>query len=167
MIESDPGAQPSGSSAVRQATLPRSASADETPLRFLVIRTKGGELPWLAQTLAHFMAPVEIVQVIGMPNALWRLGQERFDSVLLDIPVADRRIVRRCREQIADIAVVPVLDLHDQSEAAVKQATAMPPRKRPAAVEPAPAPRQTMRLPWLRRGKRQPSAPQPQIASLG
>jgi hypothetical protein len=167
MIEPDPGALPAGRSTLRQAEPPRAAATAEQPLRFLVIRTKGGELPWLAQTLVHFMAPVEIVQVIGMPNALWRLGQERFDSVLLDIPVADRRIVRRCREQIADIAVVPVLDLHDQTEANVKQATSSRPSGRHEAVEPAPAPRQTMRLPWLRRGRRQASALQQEMASLG
>lgn len=173
MLGSEQRGHPSRSSAVQSAHS-RSASADDQPLRFLLIRTKAGELPWLAQTMAYFMAPVEIVQVIGMGNALWRLGHERFDSVLLDVDVNDRRIIRRCREQIADVAAVPVLDLHDRPQETLEQAVAGRKDKRGKedrrkAVSPrqerAAEPRQTMRLPWQRRPKRQPAPPA--IASAG
>jgi len=133
----------------------RVAAPQEQPLRFLLIRVRAGELPWLARAMAAMMAPVEIVQVVGMGNALWRLGHERFDSVLLDVDLADRRVIRRCREQIADIAAVPVLDLADPPEAAalqVKAAEAQPRRRTEAAVRE--VERQTLRLPWQRRSKR-------------
>lgn len=144
----------------------RVAAPSEQPLRFLLIRVRPGELPWLARAMAAMMAPVEIVQVVGMGNALWRLGHERFDSVLLDVDLADRRVIRRCREQIADIAAVPVLDLADPPEAAaalqVKAAGAQPRRRTDAAVRE--VERQTLRLPWQRRSKR---AAAQQAASVG
>lgn len=162
MIRSDRRANSSGS-----PTVPRSAVVQEQPLRFLLIRTRSGELPWLAQAMAHLMAPVEIVQVVGMANALWRLGQERFDSVLLDVDVADRRVIRRCREQIADVAVVPVLDLADQSEATLEQAAqARQSKQRETITDRQPA-RQTMRLPWERRPKRQMSTAQGKVTAAG
>jgi hypothetical protein len=132
-----------------------SASADDQPLRFLLIRTKAGELPWLVRTMARVMAPVEIVQVVGMANALWRLGHERFDSVLLDVDLTDRWVVRRCREQIADIAAVPVLDLADRTEAKPEPVAAAerPRRRREMAADTEPV-RPTLRLPWQRRPKR-------------
>ena len=88
--------------AVLPAAPSRVAGPQEQPLRFLLIRLRPGELPWLARAMAATMGPVEIVQVVGMGNALWRLGHERFDSVLLDpeldrpagdppLPRADRR----------------------------------------------------------------------------
>ena len=145
----------------------RVAAPQEQPLRFLLIRVRPGELPWLARAMAAMMAPVEIVQVVGMGNALWRLGHERFDSVLLDVDLADRRIIRRCREQIADIAAVPVLDLADPPEATAlrfRPAGAQQRRRaEPAAKEPE---RQTLRLPWQRRSRRAGAAAQ-QAATVG
>jgi hypothetical protein len=143
------------------------AAPQEQPLRFLLIRVRPGELPWLVRAMAAMMAPVEIVQVVGMGNALWRLGHERFDSVLLDVDLADRRIIRRCREQIADIAAVPVLDLADPPAAAALQvkAAAAPPRRRTEAAVREPE-RQTLRLPWQRRSKRAMAAAQ-QAATVG
>jgi hypothetical protein len=131
------------------------APPDDQPLRFLLIRTKAGELPWLVRTMARVMAPVEIVQVVGMANALWRLGHERFDSVLLDVDLTDRWVVRRCREQIADIAAVPVLDLADRTEAKPEPVAAAerPRRRREMATDAEPV-RPTLRLPWQRRPKR-------------
>jgi hypothetical protein len=117
--------------------------------------------------MAALMAPVEIVQVVGMGNALWRLGHERFDGVLLDVELADPRVTRRCREQIADIAAVPVLDLGDTPEAAalqVRTAGPQPRRRGEAAVRE--VERQTLRLPWQRRSKRAAGAAQ-QVASVG
>ncbi len=144
---------------------------DDQPLRFLLIRTKSGELPWLARTMAQVMAPVEIVQVVGMANALWRLGHERFDSVLLDVDLTDRWVVRRCREQIADIAAIPVLDLADRPEAKPEPAPVQRQSRRRDANGAADIERdmgrQTLRLPWQRRPKRAPAAPQPEIASAG
>jgi hypothetical protein len=143
----------------------RVAPPQEQPLRFLLIRVRPGELPWLARAMAAMMAPVEIVQVVGMGNALWRLGHERFDSVLLDVDLVDRQVVRRCREQIADIAAVPVLDLADPPEAAALQFKGARAQQRrqaePVVREPE---RQTLRLPWQRRSKR---AAAQQAASVG
>ena len=108
--------------------------------------------------MAQMMGPVEIVQVVGMANALWRLGHERFDSVLLDVDLVDRRVIRRCREQIADIAAVPVLDLADPPEA-----MQTPPSPRPARQDArraaAAAERQALRLPWQRRSRRPAATP--------
>jgi hypothetical protein len=138
------------------------APVDDQPLRFLLIRTKAGELPWVARTMAQVMAPVEIVQVVGMANALWRLGHERFDSVLLDVDLTDRWVVRRCREQIADIAAVPVLDLADRPEAKAEPAVAdRPSRRREARDGPE---RQTLRLPWQRRPRRTQDPAQAEVA---
>jgi hypothetical protein len=129
-----------------------------------LIRTKAGELPWLVRTMAMVMAPVEIVQVIGMANALWRLGHERFDSVLLDVDLTDRWVVRRCREQIADIAAVPVLDLADRPEAKAELAvTERQSRRRPAIADPEPT-RQVLRLPWQRRPRRAVDPAQAEVA---
>lgn len=151
--------------AVLPAAPSRVAGPQEQPLRFLLIRLRPGELPWLARAMAATMGPVEIVQVVGMGNALWRLGHERFDSVLLDPELADRQVIRRCREQIADIAAVPVLDLADPPPAAAvpAKATGAPPhRRRESAVRE--VERQTLRLPWQRRSKRAAAAPQPEAA---
>jgi hypothetical protein len=171
MIESDRAAHRSDSATLSPAGLPEPAAGDGLPLRFLLIRTKAGELPWLVQAMAHLMAPVEIVQVVGMANALWRLGHERFDSVLLDVDLHDRRVIRRCREQILDIAAVPVLDLADSPAAALEQAGGMrqakqqDKRQKPAgSTQPG---RQNLRLPWQRRPKRQPDALQPKVAAVG
>jgi hypothetical protein len=143
------------------------AGAAEQPLRFLLIRVRPGELPWIARAMAQMMGPVEIVQVVGMANALWRLGHERFDSVLLDADLTDRRVIRRCREQIADITAVPVLDLADPPEVVQTQpkpAAARPDRRaEPAAA----AERQTLRLPWQRRSRRPAATARPEVASVG
>jgi hypothetical protein len=161
-----PAATPAPSAPIHSAPAPI-PQADDQPLRFLLIRTKGGELPWLARTMAQVMAPVEIVQVVGMANALWRLGHERFDSVLLDIDLTDRWVVRRCREQIADIAAIPVLDLADRPEAKAEPVVTERPSRRREASAGGDSGRQTLRLPWQRRPKRAPSAPQPEIVRAG
>ena len=122
MIGSDRIAKSSDTSILSPEARPEPVADDGLPLRCLLIRTKSGPLPWLAQAMAQLMAPVDIVQVVGMANALWRLGHERFDAVLLDVDLADRRVIRRCREQILDIAVVPVLDLAEPP--ALEQASA-------------------------------------------
>jgi len=146
------------------ATPTHSPQVDDQPLRFLLIRTKPGELPWLARTMAQVMAPVEIVQVIGMANALWRLGHERFDSVLLDVDLTDRWVVRRCREQIADIAAVPVLDLADRPEAKAEPAAGERQRRRREVARDAEPARPALRLPWQRRPKRAADPAQAEVA---
>jgi hypothetical protein len=138
---------------------PSRATTPEQPLRLLLIRVRAGELPWLARAMADMMAPVQIVQVVGMGNALWRLGHERFDTVLLDPELTDQRMIRRCREQIADIAAVPVLDLADPPQAAAaRPKPIVKGRHRGAEAAVRDAERQTLRLPWQRRSKR-PAAP--------
>jgi hypothetical protein len=140
------------------------AQPDDQPLRLLLIRTKTGELPWLVRTMALVMAPVEIVQVVGMANALWRLGHERFDSVLLDVDLTDRWVIRRCREQIADIAAVPVLDLADRAEVKAEPAVVeRQSRRRSAGADPEPT-RQVLRLPWQRRPRRAMDAARAEVA---
>ncbi len=141
-----------------------SPQVDDQPLRFLLIRTKAGELPWVARTMAQVMAPVEIVQVVGMANALWRLGHERFDSVLLDVDLTDRWVVRRCREQIADIAAVPVLDLADRPEPKAEPAVIDRQNRRRTASGDAEPARQTLRLPWQRRPRRAANPAQAEVA---
>jgi hypothetical protein len=96
-----------------------------------------------------------VVPVVGMANALWRLGRERFDAVLLDIEVTDASLLARCREHIADVAAVPVLHLHDT----VREPKAAQPRQRSRAEfnrAAAPVDRHEIaRLPWERRAKRE------------
>lgn len=84
----------------------------ERPLRFLLI-TDQSELPWAVDMLVQVMAPVDVVQVNSLPNALWRLGRERFDSVLLQLGPRNRRAAEACRRHITDVAAIPVLDLED------------------------------------------------------
>jgi hypothetical protein len=86
---------------------------DQPPLRLLLVRERLGELPWLVRSITTLMGPVEVVQVCGLANALWRLGRERFDSVFLDIGVGDRKAATAWRRHIAGIAAIPVLDLSD------------------------------------------------------
>ena len=138
--------------------------AEDRPLRLLLIRSKPGEMPWFAHTVSHMMAPVEIVQVVGVDNALWRLGQERFDTVLLDLNVEDRPAIEKCRQQIGEVAQVPVLNLQDEGERALSQAA---PRRDQAQDKAAPPPREKPhrvgRLPWQRR-PRTGDAPRPRTA---
>jgi hypothetical protein len=103
-----PGRQPAPSGATP------SARAADQPLRLLLIREAGGDLPWIVQAITQVMAPVELVEVTSLANALWRLGREPFDSVLLDLDPGDRMAVEVCRRHIADIAPIPVLDLGDE-----------------------------------------------------
>jgi hypothetical protein len=165
MIGSDRVAKSSDPSILSPEARPEPVADDGLPLRCLLIRTKSGPLPWLAEAMARLMAPVEIIQVVGMGNALWRLGRERFDAVLLDVDLADRRVIRRCREQILDIAVVPVLDLAEPP--ALEKASGIGPAKRQAVPPPAQHGRQTLRLPWQRRSKRQPDVAQAKVAAVG
>jgi hypothetical protein len=146
---------------------PPAAAADEQPLRLLLIRVRPGELPWLVRAMAQMMAPVEIVQVVGMANALWRLGHERFDSVLLDVDLVDRRVIRRCREQIADIAAVPVLDLADPPEAMPTSRKIAAPRQETRVAAAASSERQVLRLPWQRRSRRPAATPRAEVATAG
>lgn len=158
---SDSSAVPSGAQpAVQLDAPPRPKSEPEEPVRFLLIRQKGGALPWFVQALLRYMAPAQVVPVVGMANALWRLGHERFDGILLDVEAADRAAIARCREQIADVAAVPVLNLYEASAEAPAVGSARPTVRRrdrePPAEEPA------LRLPWLRRPKREPRRGSPQ-----
>lgn len=93
--------------------LPRQS---DQPLRLLLLRDKVGELPWMVQTIMRVMAPVEVVAVRSLANALWRLGRERFDTVLLDISPGERSVIEACRRHIADVAAIPVLDLNDDED---------------------------------------------------
>lgn len=152
------------------ATSTRAPSLDEQPLRLLLVRSRPGELPWLAITIAKSMAPVEIVEVIGFANAIWRLGNEAFDSVLLDVELRDPAAMAYFREQMADVGAVPVLDLRDPvtaDEAAVEPGTRAAARVRePAALE-AKAVRRGLRVPWQRRPRRASSRPAEPVPATG
>lgn len=147
------------------------SSTEDHSLRLLLVRSRPGELPWLATTIAKTMAPVEIVEVIGFANAIWRLGNEPFDSVLLDVELRDPVALAYCREQIAEIGGVPVLNLREQvgiDEPAPVQAERATPDARengspPDTPEGAPrgtpevkGGRRGLRVPWQRRPRRQP-----------
>jgi hypothetical protein len=137
-------------------------SIDPQPLRLLLVRSRPGELPWLATTIARTMAPVEIVQVIGFANAIWRLGNEAFDSVLLDVEFQDPAAMTYFREQIAQVAAVPVLDLReqagDEAPAALPAARAARPAGKAAGqqaqAQEKVAVRRGLRVPWQRRPRR-------------
>lgn len=118
----------------------------DQPLRLLLIRDRTGDLPWVVQTILQVMAPIELVQTRGLANALWRLGRERFDSVLLDLSTGERFAVETCRHHIADIAAIPVLDLNSDDDVG----TLYPPAAAQRARERAPAPgdRRRPRDPW-------------------
>lgn len=155
MLQPEPRQQASGSSAARAIAHAGATPGDQQPIRFLLLRQKSGELPWLVRALIAYMAPAQVVPVVGMANALWRLGRERFDAVLLDLQVTDPAVLERCREHIADVAAVPVLHLYETA-------------REPRAVEQRPRPRlefnrtvppvdrhEVARLPWERRAKRE------------
>jgi CheY-like chemotaxis protein len=138
-------------------TAPRAGPApgDQQPLRFLLLRQKPGELPWLVQAMLQYMAPAQVVPVVGMSGALWRLSRERFDAVLLDVQIPDRTVLERCRELIADVAAVPVLHLYEvageKSEVEQRARPRREPRQAPAFSDN----HEVARLPWERRAKRE------------
>jgi PleD family two-component response regulator len=150
---------------VHPAAPEKAVPAEDRPLRLLLIRNKPGDMPWFAHTVRQMMAPVEIVQVVGVSNALWRLGQERFDTVLLDLDVKDRRAIETCRRQIGEVAQVPVLNLQDEGERALSQAGVRADQKQDkAAPPPRERPHRVGRLPWQRRPKPA-DAPGPRTAA--
>ena len=132
-------------------------------MRLLLVRSRPGELPWLATTIAKTMAPVEIVEVIGFANAIWRLGNELFDTVLLDVEIRDPAAMAYFREQIADVGAVPVLDLREQvasEQPAVDAAARAAADGREPVVQQSQekAARGGLRVSWQRRPRRQPQA---------
>ena len=168
MLQPGPRQEPPGSPPPDSAVQSGPAPGDQQPIRFLLIRQKAGDLPWLVRALTDYMAPAQIVPVIGMGNALWRLGHERFDAVLLDVNVADPAVLERCREQIADVAAVPVLSLHDRpAPASAGEQRQHPGRKRETARAAAPIDRHEVgRLPWERRARRQARRADQEAASV-
>jgi DNA-binding NtrC family response regulator len=155
MLQSEPSQPPAGRASVQTVARPGAAPGDQQPIRFLLLRQKAGELPWLVRALIDYMAPAQVVPVIGLTNALWRLGRERFDAVLLDIQVTDPSVLERCREHIADVAAVPVLHLYETA----RQAKAVEQRPRPhlefSRTAASPDRHEVARLPWERRAKRE------------
>src|ERR671919_3070776 len=118
MLQPEPRQGTSGGTPAQAVARPGAAPGDQQPIRFLLLRQKPGDLPWLLRALIDYMAPAQVVPVIGLANALWRLGRERFDAVLLDIHVTDPALLERCREHIADVAAVPVLHLYETARQA-------------------------------------------------
>ena len=153
MLQPEPRPSTSGRTPTQTVARPGAAPGDQQPIRFLLLRQKSGELPWLVRALIDYMAPAQVVPVIGLTNALWRLGRERFDAVLLDIQVTDPTLLERCREHIADVAAVPVLHLYETG----RQAKPVEQRPRLEFSRTAvPADRhEVARLPWERRAKRE------------
>lgn len=116
----------------------RDAANRELPLRFLLI-TDQTEWPWAVRMLVQVMAPVDVVHVNTLANALWRLGRERFDSVLLHFSTIDRRAIDVCRSSIADVAALPIVDLNEDDEAVTVARPAEPAHVRSGATRSAPA----------------------------
>ena len=155
MLQPEPSQGTSGGTPAQTGARAGAAPGDQQPIRFLLLRQKAGELPWMVRALMDYMAPAQVVPVIGLSNALWRLGRERFDAVLLDVQVTDATLLERCREHIADVAAVPVLHLYETA----RQAKGVEQRPRPRlefSRTAAPADRhEVARLPWERRAKRE------------
>lgn len=148
-------------SALPRQTGPRAGGVPrrpDQPLRLLLLRDKVGELPWVVQTIMRVMAPVEVVPVRTLANALWRLGRERFDSVLLDVGPEDRAAVETCRRHIGDVAAIPVLNLGDDEDIRILH----PNGHRPAPSQSRPDPRPP-RQPWA--GDHRPARPPQHQAS--
>jgi hypothetical protein len=154
-----------------QAATPTAQSADDQPMRLLLVRSRPGELPWLATAIAKTMAPVEIVEVIGFANAIWRLGNEFFDTVLLDVEIRDPAAMAYFREQIADVGAVPVLDLREP--VAAEQPALEPAARAATHAEPlagqtdAKAVRRGLRVPWQRRPRRSAQQPAEPVPATG
>jgi hypothetical protein len=128
-------------------------------MRLLLVRSRPGELPWLATTIARTMAPVEIVEVVGFANAIWRLGNETFDTVLLDVELRDPAAMAYFREQIAEVGAVPVLDLREpvvpeQPAAETAAQVAISASAPTGGQAEAKAVRRGLRVPWQRRPRR-------------
>ena len=155
MLQSEPRQGTSGTTPAHTVARPGAAPGDQQPIRFLLLRQKSGELPWMVRALIDYMAPAQVVPVIGLANALWRLGRERFDAVLLDVEVTDPALLERCREHIADIAAVPVLHLYETARQG--KAVEQRPRPRPEFSRTAASAdrHEVARLPWERRAKRE------------
>jgi hypothetical protein len=153
MLQPEPRPGATGGAPAHTVARAGAAPGDQQPIRFLLLRQKSGPLPWLVRALVDYMAPAQVVPVIGLSNALWRLGRERFDAVLLDVEVADATLLQRCREHIADVAAVPVLHLYETA----RQTKAVEQRPRPGFSRTAAAAdeHEVARLPWERRAKRE------------
>jgi hypothetical protein len=151
------------------ATPAPAPSIDNQPLRLLLVRSRPGELPWLATTIARTMAPVEIVEVVGFANAIWRLGNEAFDSVLLDVELRDPAAKAYFREQIADVGAVPVLDLREPVPAEPAADVVARPSEPAGGQTEGKAVRRGLRVPWQRRPRRvvQPSVEPEPVSAAG
>jgi len=152
---SHPRQETSGSPPPHTAAHPGPAPGDQQPIRFLLLRQKPGDLPWLVQALLRYMAPAQVVPVVGVGNALWRLSRERFDAVLLDVQVSDRSVLERCREHIADVAAVPVLHLYEVVAEQGKIEPRARPRRESRRLSASSDAHEVARLPWERRAKRE------------
>jgi hypothetical protein len=114
------------------------------------------------------MAPVEVV---GFANAIWRLGNELFDTVLLDVEIRDPAAMAYFREQIADVGAVPVLDLREP--VAAEQPAPEPAARAATHAEPvagqtdAKAVRRGLRVPWQRRPRRSAQQPAEPVPAAG
>ena len=70
MIEPERAAERVDSSSLA-LDAPERVAEDGRAVRFLLIRTKAGELPWQVLAMKHLMAPVDLVQVVaGAPLAV-------------------------------------------------------------------------------------------------
>ena len=81
--------------------------------------------------------------------------------------LTDQAVIERCREQIADIAAVPVLNLHDKPGMAnaAEQRSRPGHRRQPRAVASIDH-HEVARLPWERRAKRQARRAEREAASV-
>lgn len=155
MLEAGSRHEASDDPAAHAAARAGPAPGDQQPIRFLLLRQKAGDLPWLVRALLRYMAPAQVVPVVGMGPALWRLSRERFDAVLLDVQVTDPALLERCREHIADVAAVPVLHLYEAVVETERVEQRPRPRRGPRKAPPSEERHEVGRLPWERRARRE------------
>ena len=155
MLQADPSQERSDSPTPETGARADPAPGDQQPIRFLLLRQRPGDLPWLVRALMRYMAPAQVVPVIGMDSALWRLSRERFDAVLLDVRVSDPALLERCREHIADVAAVPVLHLYEVAAEGDRVEQRARPRRESRKAPAISDHHQVGRLPWERRAKRE------------
>ena len=74
MLQPEPRQPGSGTAPAPPVGLTGTAPGDQQPIRFLLLRQKSGELPWLVRALVAYMAPAQVVPVVGMANETNRLA---------------------------------------------------------------------------------------------
>ena len=84
MLQLGPRQEPLGSPPPEPAARPQPAPGDQQPTRFLLIRQKPGDLPWLVRALMRYMAPVKAAldsSLAFLAKSFSRFSRVRFNAV--------------------------------------------------------------------------------------